>query len=96
MIYRQTAYRIYGINNAGRVMAEVTFPLDADGTVHITHTFVDDSLRDQGIAGRLMLEACTQIRREGLKVTPVCSYSVRWFKSHPEQADILAYPPIDN
>ena len=71
------------------VIAEVTFP-DVDGdTVNIDHTFVDDSLRGQGIAGKLMEAAAEQLRAQEKKAVLTCSYAVKWFEKHPEYGDIL-------
>ncbi|MFG6332100.1 MAG: N-acetyltransferase [Lachnospiraceae bacterium] len=71
------------------VIAEVTFPdLDAD-TVEIDHTFVDDSLRGQGVAGQLMTAAAKELRRQKKKAVLTCSYAVNWFGKHPEYADIV-------
>ena len=74
----------------GAVLAEVTFPADGEGTVNIDHTFVDEALRGQGMAGKLM-DACAQeLERAGLKAHPTCSYAVSWFEKHPEWAHLLA------
>ncbi|WP_040196704.1 GNAT family N-acetyltransferase [Candidatus Soleaferrea massiliensis] len=81
--------RIY-CEQDGKLLAEVTFPQRTDGTVEINHTFVDDALRGQGIAGQLMQGAADSIRRSGRKAVPTCSYAVKWFEKHPDDADILA------
>ncbi|MGC4020050.1 MAG: GNAT family N-acetyltransferase [Muricomes sp.] len=71
------------------VIAEVTFPDMDDTTVNINHTYVDDSLRGQGIAGKLMEELVLELRQSGKKAVPTCSYAVGWFEKHPECADVL-------
>ena len=80
--------RIWAEDEAGRVTAEVLFP-EENGTAVITRTFVDGSLRGQGVAGLLMEAAVARIRAEGKKARPVCSYAVKWFEDHPEQSDLL-------
>lgn len=81
--------RIYGQDDTGKVIAEVTFPaIDAD-TVDIDHTFVDQSLHGQGVANQLLLAATEQIRAQGKKAVVTCSYATRWFGMHPEHADLL-------
>ncbi len=71
----------------GRLTAEVTFPdVDTD-TVNIDHTFVDDSLRGQGVAGQLMKAAAEQLRSQNRKAVLTCSYAVNWFGKHPEYQD---------
>lgn len=81
--------RIYGRNDAGEVIAEVTFPAIDATTVDIDHTFVDQSLRGQGIANQLLLAAAERIRVQGKKAVLTCSYAVGWFDSHPEYSDLL-------
>ena len=80
--------RIYLNDENGKLIAEVTFPV-CDGVATIDHTFVDDSLRGQGVAGKLLELAIESIEKQGLKVTPVCSYARVWFDKHPEKSDLL-------
>ena len=79
--------RIYSCSEDGSVIAEITFPI-TDGVAVINHTFVDSSLRGQGIAGKLVKMAADQLRSEGLKAHPTCTYAVGWFEKHPEYNDI--------
>lgn len=81
--------RIYAENDAGKRIAEITFPALDDDTVAIDHTFVDAALRGQGVAGQLMQKAVVQLRLVGKKIKPVCSYAQKWFSEHPEDADLL-------
>ena len=73
----------------GQTLARVTFPEVDDGTVDINHTFVDDSLRGQGIAGKLMEETVSLLKERNLKAVPSCSYAARWFEKHPEYEELL-------
>lgn len=81
--------RIYCKNETGKIIAEITFPALGGDTVAIERTFVDASLRGQGIAGQLMHRAAEQLRRAGKKARPVCPYAEKWFSAHPEYADLL-------
>lgn len=90
MEFQREPGRIWLVNNRGQTIAEVLFPEEGDGIVNMTHTFVDDSLRGQGIAGQLMEAAAEQLRREGKKARLSCSYAVSWFPAHPEFHDVLA------
>ena len=58
----------------------------------IDHTFVDPSLRGQGIAGKLMGKVIEMAREEGYKLVPVCSYAVAYFRRHEEAKDVLHNP----
>lgn len=75
--------------NSKNLLAEVTFPDIDENTVNINHTYVDDSLRGQGIAGQLMEAAAGQLRSQGKKAVLTCSYAVAWFGKHPEYNDIV-------
>lgn len=81
---------IYCQNEAGKIIAEISFPAVGPSIVNIDHTYVDRALRDQGIADQLLHAAVRDIRARGMKVTPTCSYAAAWFERHPECADILA------
>ena len=74
----------------GRLMAEVTFQDIDDGHAWaVDHTFVDESLRGQGIAGQLIETVVAAARKEDKTIEPLCSYAVHAFHNHPEYADVL-------
>ena len=81
--------RIYKQDDNGKLMAEVLFPAENDGVAVITRTFVDESLRGQGIAGQLMQALVAELQTQGGQVRAVCSYAVKWFAQHPEYGDML-------
>lgn len=81
--------RIYLQGNDKNVIAEVTFPYIDSSTVEINHTFVDESLRGQGVAGKLLLALVGQLKERNLKAVLTCSYAVTWFEKHPEYKDLL-------
>ncbi|HCR83071.1 GNAT family N-acetyltransferase [Muricomes intestini] len=71
------------------VIAEVTFPNIDDTTVDVNHTYVDDVLRGQGIAGKLMEELVQDLRESGKKAVLTCPYAIKWFEKHPEYSDVV-------
>ncbi len=75
--------RIYATDPSGGLLAEVTFP-ERNGIATINHTFVDNSLRGQGIAGQLVKLAADKILADGNKIAATCPYAVTWFQRHPE------------
>ncbi len=90
MNFIHSSNKISLFDSGRRLLAEVTFPDIDDNTVDINHTFVDDSLRGQGIAGQLMYEAAIKLRREHKKAVLSCSYASAWFHKHREEfADVL-------
>ncbi len=81
--------KIYLNDDNNRMIAVVTFPKEKDNVVNIDHTYVDSSLRGQGVAGKLMEETIAHLRHHNLKAKPTCSYAVKWFEEHPDCADVL-------
>ena len=74
--------RIYGTDENGKVIAEITFPLTAPGVYTIDHTIVDSSLQGQGVAGQLVQAAVYDIQSQGGQVQATCSYAVKWLEKH--------------
>ena len=85
--------RIYAVGAGGKVVAEVTFPA-SDGISNIDHTFVDGSLRGQGIAGKLVKLAADKILADGNRIAATCPYAVVWLRRHPEYAVVDEGAPI--
>lgn len=75
--------RIYASDEHGVTIAEVTFPVK-DGIATIDHTFVDTSLRGQGIAGKLVQAAVDKILADGHQIAATCPYALSWLQRHPE------------
>ena len=80
--------RIYLTNDSNQTIAEITFQTSNPTLTVIDHTFVDGSLRGQGIADRLVKAVADRVRSEGKKVTCTCSYAKHWFEKHTEYSDI--------
>ena len=74
--------RIYAKNEKGILVAELTFQVKDNNVYNIDYTFVDESLRGQGIAGKLVEEAVKTIKEKGGKVEATCSYANKWLKEH--------------
>lgn len=88
MEFRKESGRIFATDETGKLLAEVTFP-EQEGIAVINHTFVDGSLRGQGIAGQLLRAVADTLRQEGRKAGAACSYAIHWFETHPEEKDLL-------
>lgn len=88
MTFKYEQNRIYAQETSGKLLAEITFP-QQDDIYDINHTFVDDSLRGQGIAAKLVSAAAEQIRSAGGKTHASCPYAEKWFTQHLEYHDIL-------
>ena len=77
-----TETRISQKDENGRVVAEITFQETSLGIFVINHTFVDESLRGQGIASKLVQAAVDEIKKRGGQVQATCSYAKKWLKEH--------------
>ncbi len=73
----------------GKKLAEVDFPRLNAEALEITHTYVDPSLRGQGIAGEMTEMVIAKARKEGLKILPSCAYAGAYFEKHPELSDLI-------
>ncbi len=90
MEFKHDSNRIYLEDQDGKLIAEVTFPAVSESVVNINHTFVDDSLRGQGIAGKLMEEVVKQLQSENKKAYLTCSYAVMWFGKNKQYSDLVS------
>lgn len=89
MDFKYSQNRIYLSDGQGNTLAEVTWKDLGSQTIEINHTYVDDSLRGQGVAGKLMKAAADRLRSQNMKAVPTCSYAVKWFEKHPEYKELL-------
>ena len=60
------------------------------GRVLFTHTVVPRHLEGRGIGTRLMKGALNDVRVQGLKAVPLCSFVESYFERFPEEQDLLA------
>jgi predicted GNAT family acetyltransferase len=89
MNYIYEKNKIYVNNEDGKMIVNATFPFIKEGVVVVDHTFVDPSLRGQGVASQLMHEVYNYAKQQNYKVVATCPYAVVWFKKHTECQDIL-------
>lgn len=90
MDFQKQEGRIFALGTGGELLAEVTFPTGPDGIADINHTFVDESLRGQGVANQLLQAAAQELRAQGRKTKTSCWYAAQWFAKHPQEQDLLA------
>ncbi len=82
MNFIEEDFRIYSKDEDGNIIAEITFEEIEKGTFNINHTFVDKSLRGQGVAGKLVEKAVDKIKNKNGKVTATCSYAKKWLEKN--------------
>ena len=81
-----TALRRFEMDT-GSGTAFATYRREGD-TLFIMHVETPPALRGQGIAAKVMGGALALIRRDGLKVVPVCSYAEAFLARHREYDDL--------
>lgn len=74
--------RIYAKDANNQTVAEVTFYEIENGIYNIDHTFVDNSLRGQGIGSKLVQEAVNAINQKGAKIEATCPFASKWLEEH--------------
>ena len=78
------------IERDGRHIAEITYQYQDDHTILADHTWVDLTLRGQGVARQLLDILVAFAREKQLKIVPVCSYVDVMFQREAEFADVVA------
>ncbi len=79
------------IEEADQMVAEMTYVYSGEDKIIIDHTEVDDSLKGQGVGHRLIDAAVEFMRKNNLKVIPLCPFANAVFKKKQDQyADVLA------
>ncbi len=60
-----------------------------EGVLHLNHTIVPDELSGRGIAKALTIAVMEDIKAQGLKMQPGCSYIVAFVEKNPEYEALL-------
>ncbi|MFP4077858.1 MAG: GNAT family N-acetyltransferase [Candidatus Izemoplasmataceae bacterium] len=77
------------IENANRErIAYIEYSFEDETTLIANSTFVDSSLRGQGIAQKLLEELANYARDNGYKIRPLCSYVVNAFEKSDAYDDV--------
>ena len=80
----------FHILRSGQRVGEMTYSRTNPSLVVVDHTYVDPSLRGQGVAQHLQDALVAWARQTGNKVVPVCSYVKAQFNRDPSTRDVLA------
>lgn len=77
----------------GRLDGELTTVIDfrrRGDVLVVTHTGTEPAFRGRGLAGAATALALEDVRARGLRVEPLCPFTVDYFDAHPEVADLRA------
>lgn len=89
MNFEYETNKIFLKSHDGKIISEITFPKEDDNVVNINYVFVDESIRGQGIADKLMKEAVEQIKKSNKKVIASCPFAKSWFQKNQEYQNLL-------
>lgn len=81
---------VFYLEDQSKRLAEITFQWQSADTIVADHTWVDDSLRGQGIARRLVDALVAFAREKQLKIIPQCSYVDVLFRRDRHFDDVAA------
>ena len=70
--------RIYLPDENWKIFAEIDFEKVDEKTYNISRTFVDDSMRWQGIGSELIEKAITYLTAKWYQVSATCPYAKNW------------------
>lgn len=73
-----------------RRRAVLEYRSNREGKMFLNSTEVPESLRGQGIAGKLVDHVFDYARENNYRIIPVCPYIKHYLKKHPEQQDLMA------
>lgn len=78
------------VEEAGIVVAEMTYSMTGTGLMIIDHTEVSDELRGKNVGYQLVKTAVEYARANHIKILPLCSFAITVFdKKGVEFADVL-------
>lgn len=81
---------VFFLEESGHRIAEITYQWKDKTTIIADHTWVDGSLRGQGVA-RKMLDTLVEFARDKqLKIVATCSYVEVMFRRDKGLADVVA------
>ena len=82
MNYIKEENRIYAQDANKKTIAEITFYEIENGVYNIDHTFVDNSLRGQGIGSELVEQAVNTIKQKNARIQATCPFASKWIEEH--------------
>lgn len=78
------------LGDPGSPQAEITFVPVGQDRWSVNHTYVEGSLRGQGMAEKLLDAVADLARQEGKKLAATCSYARKQFDTNEKYRDVVA------
>lgn len=80
----------FAVNASGQRIAEISYVWSGEHKIIANHTWVDDSLRGQGVVRQLLDVLVAFAREKNLKIVGTCSYVDVMFRRDKSLADVVA------
>lgn len=85
MVFIKGENSFYQEDEKGNKLAEIKYKELDEHTVEANSTFVDPSLRGQGVAEKLVDRLVEEMKKEDKKIHPTCPYIVKLFERKEEK-----------
>ena len=83
-------HKFYIGDDENNPIAQITYKDQDENTIIADHTYVSESLRGQGIAGKLFNELISFAEKENKKIVPECSYVKVKMERSPEYQHLIS------
>ncbi|WP_296698620.1 GNAT family N-acetyltransferase [Algoriphagus sp.] len=77
------------VEEGARRFAEMVYVMAGPKKMIIEHTEVDEFLKGQGIGAKLLEALVDYVRKEEIKVLPLCPFAKATFKKRVDLQDVL-------
>ena len=81
-------YTAFYLGKIEDCLAEIRFTHRDENTIVAESTKVSDTLKGQGMGGKLVKRIVDYARSENKKIIPLCPFVVATFEKNPEYADV--------
>ncbi len=88
-MFKRTDSGFYLGEDARQPLAEIAFIPLGEKELSITHTYVTDALRGQGMAEKLVDAVADLARVQGKKLSATCSYAKKALAEKAKYADVI-------
>ncbi|WP_313373507.1 GNAT family N-acetyltransferase [Chishuiella sp.] len=74
----------------GKKAGEMTYTWASDNKIIIDHTEVDEAYGGQGIGKKILINILDWVRKDNIKVFPLCPFVKAQFEKNEDFRDVLA------
>lgn len=83
---------MFFVEQDGNILAEMVYTQPSADKMIIEHTEVSEQLRGQKVGNQLVAAAVDYVRKQGIRIIPLCPFANAVFKKTTEYQDVLLNP----